>query len=230
MGVVTILTRSLTKCAREGSFLYPSLVTIKSFSSLSIQFRTNFFWSSCLIRSVFYRSSGRKFAIYYFASGKFFLNSLFDVGGSNCKRSLIFSLFDFVRSLDFSCRKQFVSRKRIHKLSQLLYLASCSFWNFENNFFSGSFLCAPFLLLVYHLATRLFDSSIFCAFSLQFCRDIGWTVYCFFKTCSIRSNFLLLLQICSVNLFLWIVLVDHMHFEDLPLISKTVRSVLLLFQ
>ena len=123
---VTILSRSLAKCARRGISVTNFFISLKSSSYFSVHSHSVFFLDSCLNRSVFSESLVRNFAKNCFAPGNNFI-SLVLVGGFNYKMAFIFSLLGFIRSSFLSCPKQKKMRKIPIFFSLGVYLASWSF-------------------------------------------------------------------------------------------------------
>ena len=97
----TILSRSLAKCAKHGNSVLFFSISLKFFSFPSVQFHSDFFPSSCLIRLVFFESMRKNFALYCIPPRNDF-NSVHDVGGLNCNIAYIFSFFGFIPWSDIS--------------------------------------------------------------------------------------------------------------------------------
>ena len=154
-----------SKCAGRDISVIFLFILLKFPSSLSVQFYS-FFWSACLIWSDLSENSGINFAMYCIALTNDF-TSLHDFGGFNCNIAFNFSLFGFVPCTFVLCSSQKISlRKNSDFFSFALYLAS---WSFPSNLdiFRGVYFCSPLLPWLHRPATRLFDSSMFCLFSLE---------------------------------------------------------------
>ena len=124
LSAVTIFSRSPAKCAKHGVSDIIFCILLKSTSSLSVQFRADFFRSSCLIRSIFSESLGRIFAIFCFAPSNYF-SSLLDVGDFNVVWLEFFFLSGIILCWFISCHSQVVSlRKAANFFSLALYLVS----------------------------------------------------------------------------------------------------------
>ena len=145
--VVTFLSRSLAKWARHGISVSIFSTSLLSSSTLSVQFHSIFFWRSCHIRSIFSESWRRNFAKFWFAP-RIIFRSLLDLGGFNCTKTFIFSLFSFNPRSVISYPSQIVSLRKISVFFSLdLYPASSTFPSIVNIFFGG-FLCTPLFLLI----------------------------------------------------------------------------------
>ena len=65
-------------------------IFLKFFTTLSVQFHSDFFRNSCLLQLVVSESVGKEIAIYRIAPRNDFSSS-FDIGGFNCKIASIFT-------------------------------------------------------------------------------------------------------------------------------------------
>ena len=103
------------------------LVEIFLFSWSPVAFK--FFRKNCFFRPKISESWGKNFAMYCNAPRNDF-NSLHDIGGFNCNKVFIFSLFSFVPCSVISCHSQMLSlKKKLDFFSLVLYPSSWSFFN-----------------------------------------------------------------------------------------------------
>ena len=123
-----VLSRSLANRAKQGISDIYFFFSLKSCSS--IRFHSDFFRSSCLIRSVFSENWVVNFARYCLAPRKDFI-FLDDIGQYNCNIAFIFSFFRFIPYSVISYPSQLVSSRKISGFFLLaLYPASWICFNF----------------------------------------------------------------------------------------------------
>ena len=118
VGWHNILSWSLAKCAKRSISVIFFFISLKSSSSISVQFHSNFFRRSCLIRSSFYESSGSIFAMSCIGPRNDF-NASHDIVGFTCNIALISSLFGFFPCSVVSCPSRMVSLRSFWNLLRL---------------------------------------------------------------------------------------------------------------
>ena len=156
-------------------------------------------------------------------------NPLHDVVGFFCNIAFIFSLFGFIPYYVIFCPSQRVSSRKVSDFFSLAMVRLLGFVSFFPTTCLGFNFSTPLILILYPLATRVSDFSLFrLVFEISSVypmsrRNVFWLY-------SIHSFFSRLLQSYINCLFLRIVSIDRAHFPDLFSISIIVSSVPVLFR
>ena len=145
-------------------------ITLQSSSSRSVKFHPNFCPNNCLIRSIFWKSSSKFFAIYCFAR-KVDFNSLLHVGGFNCKIAFFVQFYSVLAHL-VSWPSCCFLRKSSNSVSFALYPAAWSFsgiWTFVRRFLP----CPIVAIIILSSDTCVWYFKVLSILFLEYCRVVG---------------------------------------------------------